>query len=141
MDKQTWAGALKQVRETLEKWPVLVILPVSLILPRYPEPWGSLFALIFIGLCFAQSVRYGLKIRATIKRRAEAERIEMQCRLELVALTMQIDAIMTRQLKAITEGQPGAAEAARQELEQIFEAQERVMQKWKRSETSNTKIP
>jgi hypothetical protein len=136
MDKQTWASALKQVRETLEKWPILVLLPVSIILPRYPEPWGSLFALILIGLCFTQSVRYGLKIRATIKRRAEAQRIEMQCRLELVALTMQMNAVVT---KAASEVNADSIEEASRELDRIYAEQERVMEKWKRSETSDTR--
>jgi len=135
----TWASALKQVRGTLGRWPILVLMPVSLILPRYPEPWGTSLTLIFIGLCIGQSVRYALRVNAILKRDAQAEIIEKQCRLELVALTMQIDAIMTRQIKALQDGNPGAAEEARQELERIFAAQERVMEKWKGSETSHTK--
>jgi hypothetical protein len=136
MDKQTWTGALKQVRETLDKWPVLVLLPVSLILPRYPEPWGSSFTLIFTGLCIAQSVRYWLKIRATIKRQAEAERIEKECRLELMALTMQMNAVVT---KAASEVNADSIEEATRELDRIYAEQQRVMEKWKRSETANTK--
>jgi hypothetical protein len=135
MDKQTWASALKQVRETLEKWPVVIMLPVGLILPRYPEPWGSSLTLVFIGLCIAQSARYALKIRATIKRQAEAQRIEKECRLELVALTMQMNAVMT---KAASEGNMEAIEQASRELDRIYAEQERVMEKWKRSETANT---
>jgi hypothetical protein len=135
MDKQTWTGALKQVRETLDKWPVLVLLPVSLILPRYPEPWGSSFTLIFTGLCIAQSVRYWLKIRATIKRQAEAERIEKECRLELMALTMQMNAVVT---KAASEVNADSIEEATRELDRIYAEQQRVMEKWKRSETANT---
>jgi hypothetical protein len=135
----TWASALKQVRATLSRWPIIVLLPVGLILPRYPEPWGSGLALVFIGLCIGQSIRYALSVHAILKRDAQAEMIEKQCRLELVALTMQIDALMTRQLKALQDGNLGAAEEARLELEEIFAAQERVMAKWKSSETPNTK--
>jgi len=139
MDSQTWASALKRVGGTLGRWPALILLPMGLILPRYPEPWGTSLTLIFIGLCIGQSIRYALQINATLKRQAEAARVEAECRLELLALTMEIDAVMHRQMKAICEGQPGAAEAARRELERIFALQARVMQKWKSSDSPDTK--
>jgi hypothetical protein len=52
-----------------------------------------------------------------------------------VALTMQMNAVMT---KAASEGNMEAIEQASRELDRIYAEQERVMEKWKRSETANT---
>jgi len=126
MDTQTWAGALKQVRGTFYRWPVL-FSPLCLIPPLFPQPWRDLLALSIFGLAVHGATRDWIEAR----RKIAAKKLELKYRLELHALTLESFSVMHRYLTDVSANRPGAEEQARIELERIHAAQDAILEKWK----------
>jgi len=131
MDTQTWSGALKQVRATLTRWPIIVALPVGLILPRYPEPWGTSLALIFVGFCCGQSIVYAFQIWRGLKayKKAELQRAAvMDDALKALEYWQQETArLLARQGELYIQGKTEEVKALQSQVNHAVEQQGKYM--------------
>jgi len=120
MDTQTWASALKQVWGTLERWPIIVLLPISLVLPRLREPWGTSLTCLYIGFCLGQSAHYIASIwrhLSEYKKRTDRQKVMDEALKTYDYWHSEMMRLVTARGELYLAGKTAEAEALQPEIE------------------------